>query len=169
MTFNLESKSKVLFSNVIFLKFFFGIWYQLLSILSWPSGAFYRSIPCFYFLASHFPASIILPSSWVFVQGLYSPAEICLLWWVHIIILMCMLFFLNLFILFIYFWLRWVFVAVRGLSLVAARRGYSSLRCVGFSLRCLLLLRSTGSRRAGFSSCGAWALEHRLSSCGARA
>ena len=34
-------------------------------------------------------------------------------------------YFLNLFILFIYFWLRWVFVAVRGLSLVAASWGYS--------------------------------------------
>ena len=30
------------------------------------------------------------------------------------------IFFLNLFILFIYFWLHWVFVAVRRLSLVAA-------------------------------------------------
>ena len=29
----------------------------------------------------------------------------------------------NKFILFIYFWLHWVFVAVRGLSLVAASRG----------------------------------------------
>ena len=28
---------------------------------------------------------------------------------------------------FIYFWLRWVFVAARGLSLVAASGGYSSL------------------------------------------
>ena len=33
-------------------------------------------------------------------------------------------------------------------------QGYSSLWCTGFSLRWLLLLRSTGSRRAGFSSCG---------------
>ena len=48
----------------------------------------------------------------------------------------------------------WVFVAVRGLSLVAASGGYSSLQCVGFSLRWLLLLWSTGSRRVGFSSCG---------------
>ena len=31
------------------------------------------------------------------------------------------------FIYFIYFWLHWVFVAVHGLSLVAASRGYSSL------------------------------------------
>ena len=44
-------------------------------------------------------------------------------------------------------------VAARRLSLVAASRGYSSLRCTCFSLRWLLLLRSTGSRRTGFSSC----------------
>ena len=59
--------------------------------------------------------------------------------------------------LFIYFWLRWVFVAARRLSLVVVSRGYSSLRCMGFSLRWLLLLRSTDSRHTGFSSCGAWA------------
>ena len=46
---------------------------------------------------------------------------------------------------------------------------YSSLQCVGFSLLWLLLLRSMGSKRAGFRSCGSWALECRLSSCGARA
>ena len=39
--------------------------------------------------------------------------------------------------------------------------------CAGFSLWGLLLLQSTGSRRAGFSSGGSRALEHRLSSCGA--
>ena len=50
-----------------------------------------------------------------------------------------------------------LFVAVRGLSLVAVRGGYSSLSCAGFSSRWLLLLRSMGSRRAGFSSCGTWA------------
>ena len=48
----------------------------------------------------------------------------------------------------------YLFLAVLGLSLVAASVGYSSLRCAGFSSRWLLLLRSTGSRRAGFSSCG---------------
>ena len=63
-------------------------------------------------------------------------------------------FFFNLFILFIYLWLRWVFVAACGLSLVAASRGHSSLWCVGFSLQWLLLLWSTGSRHTGFSSCG---------------
>ena len=71
--------------------------------------------------------------------------------------------------LFIYLWLSWVFVAVHGLSLVAASGGYSLLRCAGFSLRWLLLMWSTGSRHMGFSSCGWWALERRLSSCGTRA
>ena len=70
---------------------------------------------------------------------------------------------------FIYFWLCWVFIAVCGLSLVVASRGYSLLRCAGFSLRWLLLLRSMGSRCTGFSSCGSRTLECRLSSCGARA
>ena len=41
---------------------------------------------------------------------------------------------------FIYLWLRWVFVAACGLSLVAVSGGYSSLRCMGFSLWWLLLL-----------------------------
>ena len=49
----------------------------------------------------------------------------------------------------IYFWLCWVFVSVRGLSLVAASGGCSSLRCAGLSLSRPLLLRSTGSRLAG--------------------
>ena len=62
--------------------------------------------------------------------------------------------FFKKFILFIYFWLCWVFVAVHRLSLVAASGGYSSLRYAGFSLQWLLLLRSTGSRLTGFSSCG---------------
>ena len=50
--------------------------------------------------------------------------------------------------LFIYLWLCWVFVPVRGLSLVAASGGHSSSRCVGLSLSWPLLLPSTGSRRA---------------------
>ena len=53
------------------------------------------------------------------------------------------------FIYFIYFWLRWVFIGARGLSLVAASRGYSLLWCAGFSLRWLLLLQSMGSRLSG--------------------
>ena len=79
-------------------------------------------------------------------------------------------FFFNKFIYFIYLFLaELVFVAAHGLSLVAASGGYSSLRCAGFSLWWLLLLRSMGSRCAGFSSRGSRALERKLSSCGARA
>ena len=92
-------------------------------------------------------------SQHVWPQGAACPWGYCFLF-----------FFLNKCI--IYFWLRWVFGAAHGLSLVAASGGYSSLRCAGLSLRWLLLLRSTGSRHAGFSSCGSWALECRLSSCG---
>ena len=50
---------------------------------------------------------------------------------------------------FIHFWLCWVFVSVHGLSLVAASGGHSSSRCAGLSVSRPLLLRSTGSRRAG--------------------
>ena len=56
--------------------------------------------------------------------------------------------FLFLFIYLFYLWLCWVFVSVRGLSLVAASRGHSSLQCMGLSLLWPLLLWSTGSRRA---------------------
>ena len=56
-------------------------------------------------------------------------------------------FFFNLFI--YYLWLCWVFVSLRGLSLVAASGGHSSSRCAGLSLSRPLLLQSTGSRRAG--------------------
>ena len=54
---------------------------------------------------------------------------------------------------FFFFGCVWVFVAARRLSLFAARGGYSSLRCSGFSWQWLLLLQSTACRRAGFSSC----------------
>ena len=59
------------------------------------------------------------------------------------------------------FWLCWVFIAARGLSLLAASRGCSSLPGVGFSLP-WLLLRSAGSRAAGFSRCSMWAQELQL-------
>ena len=50
---------------------------------------------------------------------------------------------------FIYLWLCWLLVSVRGLSLVVASGGHSSSRCAGLSLSRPLLLRSTGSRRTG--------------------
>ena len=57
--------------------------------------------------------------------------------------------YLYIYLKFIYFWLCWVFVSVRGLSLVVASGGHSSSRCAGLSLSQPLLLRSTGSRRSG--------------------
>ena len=88
-------------------------------------------------LEQHFPSCVLwrlypLPFSWTFQYIFF--------------------FFL---ILFIYFWLCWVFIAVRGLSVVAESGGCSSLPCAGFSLQWLLLLWSMGSRHEGFSSCGA--------------
>ena len=63
------------------------------------------------------------------------------------------------------FWLCWIFVAVLGLSLVAASGGHS-LVVVLRLMRWLLLLRSVGSRCLGFSSCGSRALEQWLRSYG---
>ena len=57
--------------------------------------------------------------------------------------------FFNLNYLLVYLWLCWVFVSVPGLPLVVASGGHSSSRCAGLSLSRPLLLRSTGSRRAG--------------------
>ena len=74
--------------------------------------------------------------------------------------------------LFIYFWLHWVLVAARRLSLVSASGGHSPLRCVGLSPQWPLLLQSMGSRHVGsvvvacrLSSCGVWTLECRPSTC----
>ena len=62
----------------------------------------------------------------------------------------CLFLSFILFYLFIYYlWLCWVFVSVRGLSLVVASGGHSSSRCAGPSPSRPLLLQSTGSRHAG--------------------
>ena len=58
-------------------------------------------------------------------------------------------FFFNFYLCYLFIWLCWVFVSVRGLSLVAASGGHSSSRCAGLSLSRPLLLQSTGSRHAG--------------------
>ena len=50
---------------------------------------------------------------------------------------------------FFYFWLCWVFISVRGLFSSCGKLGHSSSWCAGLSLLWPLLLRSTGSRRAG--------------------
>ena len=62
----------------------------------------------------------------------------------------CFFFFLiYFFIIYIYFWLCWVFVSVRGLSPAVASGGHSSSRRAGLAPSRPLSLRSTGSRRAG--------------------
>ena len=61
---------------------------------------------------------------------------------------------------FFFFFLINIFLAALGLRSCVqvfsscGERGYSSLWCMDFSLRWLLLLRSTGFRHMGFSSCG---------------
>ena len=75
--------------------------------------------------------------------------------------------------LFIYFWLHWVSIAARGLSLVVASG--ATLCCSAQASHCggFPLLQSTALGAwasvvvaRGLSSCGSRALEHRLSSCG---
>ena len=71
---------------------------------------------------------------------------------IYLLLFFFRIFFLSIaffFLIFIYFWLCWVFVSVRGLSLVAASGGHSSSWCAGLSLSRPLLLQSTGSSRAG--------------------
>ena len=79
--------------------------------------------------------------------------------------------------LFIYFWLHWVFVAARGLSLqlwqvgAALYCGAQPSHCDGFSCcgAWALGARASVVVACGLSSCGSRALERRLSSCGTRA
>ena len=78
-------------------------------------------------------------------------------------------FFKMLFKMFVYSWLRWVFIAVGGLSLAVACGetlccGVRASHYGGFSY-----YRSQALGRVGFSSCGSQALEHRLNSLGTRA
>ena len=56
-------------------------------------------------------------------------------------------YFFNIFIYFIFGCIESSLLRV--LSLVVVSRGYSSLRCAGFSLRWLLLLQSMGPRHVG--------------------
>ena len=72
-----------------------------------------------------------------------------------------MLFFFKIKLNLFFIYLIYLFLAALRLHCCArafsscSERGYSSLQCASFSLRWLLLLRSTGSRRTGFSTCGA--------------
>ena len=69
---------------------------------------------------------------------------------------LCKYFFLIFIYLFIYLWLCWVFVSVRGLSPVAASGGHSSSRCTDLSLSRPLIAEHRLQTR-------------RLSNCGSRA
>ena len=80
---------------------------------------------------------------------LFQSIEVSILLDAQFILISCILFFKIFIYLFIYFWLCWVFISVLGLSLVAASGGHSSSQCAGLSLSRPVLLRSTGSRRAG--------------------
>ena len=63
--------------------------------------------------------------------------------------------FLNKFIyLFIYFWVRWVFISVQGLSLVVASGGHSSSRCAGLLIVTASLVAEHGLQTRRLSSCG---------------
>ena len=93
--------------------------------------------------------------------------------WEFTILFSIYAFFLFLFFL-IYFWLRWVFVAARGLSLVAASGatlhcGARASHCGGFSCCRAWALGTQASVVVThrLNSCGLWALKRRLSSCGA--
>ena len=66
-----------------------------------------------------------------------------------LLVVSTLLLFFFFFLIFIYLWLCWVFASARGPSSAAASGGHSSSRCAGLSLLRPLLLRSTGSRRAG--------------------
>ena len=79
-------------------------------------------------------------------RGVTCPNSLFLFFFFFNFIYLLLLLFI---IIIIIFWLCWVFVSAWGLSLVAASGGHSSSRCAGLSLSRPLLLRSTGSRRAG--------------------
>ena len=66
-----------------------------------------------------------------------------------------LVFFFNIH-LFTYFWLGRILVAVCLFSSCGKWGLLPSFGCTGFSLQCLLLLRSIGSRHAGFSSGCTW-------------
>ena len=90
--------------------------------------------------------------NWYLVPSPSEGAFVLVFFNIHLLLLCPLLLFtffnfINLFI-YLCFWLCWVFVAGRGLSLVAASGGYSLLRCVCFSLQRLLLLQSMGFRHA---------------------
>ena len=98
------------------------------------TNSFISSFPIYILLISFFCLIILAVNSRTMLKNVLRGDILALFFFIY---------------LFIYFWLCWVFVSVRGLSPVAASGGHSSSRCVGPSLSLPLLLWSTGSRRAG--------------------
>ena len=100
----------------------FSLYFSHINIIGTPYSWLFSDFLLFYtsniFLSKSFYLSIYL-------KFLYTPIYI---------------FFVFVFF-FVLFWLCWVFIAVCGLSLIAASGACSSLQCMG-------------SRCAGFSSCG---------------
>ena len=72
-------------------------------------------------------------------------------------------------ILFIYFGCIGFLLLCMGFLQLWLAGGFSSLQCTDFLLQRLLLLRSTGSRCTGFSSCGTWAQQLWLAGSSAQA
>ena len=103
---------------------------------------------------------------WVILDSLKSKLKPIKVHWTHLLnqnynevyyltaVRMAVIFFNKLFYFILFFGYIGSSLLHASFSLVAVSRGYSSLRCVGFSLQWLLLLRSTGFRHVGFSSCG---------------
>ena len=70
---------------------------------------------------------------------------------------------------FFFDWLRWVFAAVRGLSLAVESRGYSVAAVGGLSMASSVAEHRQALEQVGFSSFGLRAPELGGSSCGAQA
>ena len=129
-----------MFWHVVFL-FSFITKYFLISLVIWSLTRW-----LFTSLVFNFHVFVNFPKKFPFVIDFYF-------------IFFCI--FLKMYLFLFIFWLHWVFIAACGLSVVAASGGFSSLRCAGFLLWWLLLLRSMGSRcvssvvvARGLSSCG---------------
>ena len=95
-----------------------------------------------------------LESFKIYLSGRIFFFEVLIYYYIRREISNKIVFFLNLF---IYFWLCWVFLSVRGLSLVAVSGGHSSSRCTGLSPIAASLVAEHRLQT------------HRLSSCGSRA
>ena len=125
-----------------------------------PSLFFYWSVFIFLIYRKFFICSEYKP----FIGYMFSSSTPCLftyiIVWFFVCLFVCLHKWRMLFLCVIYFWLCWVFVAVRGL-LIAVASLYFGARALG--------TRASVVVARGLSSCGSQALQHRFSSCGTRA